>query len=276
MLPPPPPLSHAATTWSDAQLFWIVQNGIKYTGMPAWVALGREDEVWAMVAFLRALPGMSPDEYRRLVRTGAEQRGARELARFGTGVRAIAVCARCHGAESVPPASPLVPVVAGQSVPYLERALRDYASGVRRSGMMQPVAAELGDESITALARYYNGQAPVQAADAAQPPLEQIRRGQNIATLGIPSQGIPACLTCHAGSAPMFPRLAGQHAAYVKSQLDLWRRGLRADTVYGAIMAPIARRLTPEQGADVAAFFASIGRQPAAARGDPRAGEGAR
>ena len=37
MLPPPPSLLDVADTWSDKQLFWIVQNGLKYTGMPAWV-----------------------------------------------------------------------------------------------------------------------------------------------------------------------------------------------------------------------------------------------
>ena len=38
------------------ELFWIVKHGIKYTGMPAWVALDRDDEVWAVVAFLNGTP----------------------------------------------------------------------------------------------------------------------------------------------------------------------------------------------------------------------------
>src|SRR5690606_2166263 len=47
MLPAPPSLSVAAAAWAPEELFWIVQNGLKYTGMPAWTAPARDDEVWA-------------------------------------------------------------------------------------------------------------------------------------------------------------------------------------------------------------------------------------
>ena len=65
-LPSPPDLSKAAPQWKPHQLFWIVKHGLKYTGMPAWPAPARDDEVWALVAFLVRLPGIGPDEYRRL------------------------------------------------------------------------------------------------------------------------------------------------------------------------------------------------------------------
>src|SRR5690606_37992245 len=39
LIPEPPPLSHKVTEWRTRELFWIVKHGIKYTGMPAWVAL---------------------------------------------------------------------------------------------------------------------------------------------------------------------------------------------------------------------------------------------
>ena len=55
MLPPPPELSKAAKEWKDEELFWIVKHGIKYTGMPSWVAAERDDEVWSVVAFLKRL-----------------------------------------------------------------------------------------------------------------------------------------------------------------------------------------------------------------------------
>ena len=44
-------LEDSVVDWSDEELFWIVKNGFKYTGMPAWPAQGRDDEVWAQVAF---------------------------------------------------------------------------------------------------------------------------------------------------------------------------------------------------------------------------------
>ena len=54
MLPQPPDLAGAVDEWSDAELFRIVKHGVRFTGMPAWPTQARDDEVWAMVAFLRA------------------------------------------------------------------------------------------------------------------------------------------------------------------------------------------------------------------------------
>jgi cytochrome c553 len=277
MLPPPPSLARAAPSWSDAELFWIVKNGLKYTGMPSWAALERDDEVWAMVAFLRALPDMRADTYRRLARgtTSATDRSGAELARHGNGARAVSACTRCHGSESRPPSSRLIPVLAGQSRAYLEAALRHYANGERTSGIMQPVAAELEDSAITALSDYYAGVTASQTAPRANPTPEQMARGSAIATEGIPSEGVPPCLACHAGAAPSFPRLRGQHAPYIAGQLRLWQRGLRDRTAHGAIMAPIARRLSAQQIEDVAVFFESAGGGEAGDEGHARSRPGA-
>lgn len=66
MLPPPPSLITHVPTWRNRELFWIVKHGIKYAGMPAWTTQKRNDEVWAIVAFLVALPNLSSRGYRRL------------------------------------------------------------------------------------------------------------------------------------------------------------------------------------------------------------------
>ena len=55
--PPAPDLAVNAKEWTDKQLFWILQHGVKYTGMPAWAVQDRPDEVRRMVAFVRRLPG---------------------------------------------------------------------------------------------------------------------------------------------------------------------------------------------------------------------------
>ena len=80
-----------------------------------------------------------------------------------------------------------------------------------------------------------------------------------IATIGAPEAQVPPCIVCHcAGNPAVFPRLAGQHARYIAQQLRVWRKGLRDRTARGAIMAPIARRLTDQQSEDVAAYFESV------------------
>src|SRR5690606_21959964 len=68
----PPNLPAAVGRWSAAELFYIVKHGIKFTGMPAFPSLEREDEVWAVVAFLLEMPDMRASEYARMVYGDAE------------------------------------------------------------------------------------------------------------------------------------------------------------------------------------------------------------
>lgn len=52
---------------SAAQQFWIIKHGVKLSAMPAWGKTHPDPLIWDMVAFVRELPGMSPEEYKRLV-----------------------------------------------------------------------------------------------------------------------------------------------------------------------------------------------------------------
>jgi cytochrome c553 len=256
MLPAPPMLSDAVQRWSPRELFWIVKNGLKYTGMPAWVAPHRDDEIWAIVAFLRHLPELDAAAYDAIVRADSPQRlsslsGAEDS-------RTIERCARCHGDGASAPSSAYVPKLTGLSAAYLKMALRQYAEGVRHSGIMQPIAVRLDGDEIHRLAQYYSRRPSVRIDVPSMPP-DRITRGRSIATAGVPAEGIPPCLACHGRSArEVFPQLAGQQAPYIANQLKLWQRGLRDDSVTGAIMAPIARRLSSQQIQDVAAYFATL------------------
>lgn len=266
MLPSPPELSKAANDWTPTELFWIVKHGIKYTGMPSWVALERDDEVWAVVAFLKKLPGLDVARYRALALGGVEltAQSGREIATAQSTYDAVAACARCHGAEERGPMSSRVPSLHGQPAAYLTRVLQAYAAGQRKSGIMQPVAAELEREEIEKVAAYYAGlpQPPhhkPRRADAAD-----VEAGRTLAVRGAPARGVPPCLTCHGKEAlPAYPRLAGQHAAYMVGQLQLWKRGHNTATDHAAIMAPIAQQLSETQIKDVSAYFATL--DPAAA-----------
>jgi mono/diheme cytochrome c family protein len=52
---------------TPAEDFWVVKNGIKMTGMPAWGLTHDDDILWDVVAFLRKLPELTADEYQALV-----------------------------------------------------------------------------------------------------------------------------------------------------------------------------------------------------------------
>jgi cytochrome c553 len=70
--PEPPMLLDVSKEFDDKELYFIVQNGVRYAGMPAWPVLNRPDEIWATVAFLKANPGMSRETYNRLAHGAPE------------------------------------------------------------------------------------------------------------------------------------------------------------------------------------------------------------
>lgn len=64
--PAPANLAYTARSWPDGDLYWAIRHGIRMTGMPAWEYRMSEDELWAVVAFVRRLPELSPADYRAM------------------------------------------------------------------------------------------------------------------------------------------------------------------------------------------------------------------
>lgn len=257
MLPAPPDLTSHVSLWTDQELFWLVKHGLKYTGMPGWPVQNRDDEVWAVVAFLRQMPDMTQQTYRdlALAEVEAEPQGGEEIAR-GNAPDAVSACARCHGDEAGPPKSELVPVLHGQPREMLENALRAYLSGERSSGIMQTAASGLSSDEVAELAVYYAGlEPPRRTIDTAA----LSGHGRELAESGDPARRIPACMSCHSESAlPVYPRLAGQNARYIANRLKAWQAGQTARTDTAAIMVPIARLLTDDDIAAVSDYFSSL------------------
>lgn len=59
-----------------AEQFWTIKHGVKLTAMPAWGKTHSDTLIWDMVSFVRRLPDMSPEEYRRLVASAPEDHDA--------------------------------------------------------------------------------------------------------------------------------------------------------------------------------------------------------
>jgi cytochrome c553 len=242
--------------------------------MPAWVALEREDEVWAMVAFLRQLPEMAPAEYRRLALGELTDEPSLRVLDQGLDRLAdpfepvLAECARCHGRDGAGRGVGAFPRLWGQSESYLYATLEAYAEGLRYSGIMQPAAAQLSEAEMHRLAAHYarvSDALPSASARAASDPGEL---GELIARRGVPAEGIPACITCHEPSGiaryPYYPILRGQTPSYLAQQLRLFQQGARGGTAFAPIMATIARRLSDRQIEAVAEFFGAAAGQEAA------------
>lgn len=58
---------------SDGELFYIITNGVRFTGMPAWGDEHSPEETWQLVSFIRKLPTMTPAEL-ELLKKSAEQK----------------------------------------------------------------------------------------------------------------------------------------------------------------------------------------------------------
>ncbi|RSV38635.1 cytochrome C [Sphingomonas sp. ABOLE] len=243
--PPAPDLARTAKQWSDRELFWIIDHGVKFSGMPAWPARDRPDEVRRMVAFVRRLPTMTPADYARLAGGIAGIAGA---PRFEA-------CAGCHGADGRGRGQGDIPVLGGQNPAYLEAALRAYRDGHRFSGVMANAAALLSDADAAALARRFAalpglGEAPqVRDADA-----------ERIVSRGLPNRQLPACASCHAPGKP-YPVLAGQKPAYLAARLWQMRGdGKQVDARQSQATMPVIARRIPEEMVDRLAAY--LGARP--------------
>lgn len=42
--------------YSDAELFWVIKNGVRLTGMPAFGKVESDVQIWHLVRYLRSLP----------------------------------------------------------------------------------------------------------------------------------------------------------------------------------------------------------------------------
>ena len=64
MYPPAPDMRQPATqSLSDGELFYIIQNGIRLTGMPAWGGSDHDaEDSWKLVHFIRHLPQLTTEE----------------------------------------------------------------------------------------------------------------------------------------------------------------------------------------------------------------------
>ena len=172
--------------------------------------------------------------------------------------RAIHVCAACHG-DSGHAADASVPALAGQTSQYLQQQLKDFRSQSRSEANLKAymwgVSALLDDAAITGLASYYAALPP----RAGHPgPSKRVAEGRKIYEQGLPLRGVKACADCHGANAEGqagFPRLAGQHAAYVSSQLQVFRSTpLRP---HGVLMKSELRGLTTTEMRAVAAYVES-------------------
>ncbi|GIU28797.1 c-type cytochrome [Shewanella colwelliana] len=173
------------------------------------------------------------------------------------------VCSACHGVDGNSMID-MYPKLAGQQVTYLNKQLHDLRQAAHTGGkegrndpMMSAMAAALSDQDIEDLSAYFNAQTLVVADVKDVPELgEQLYKGGDMV------RGITACIACHGPSgqgseAAGFPAIAGQHANYIKIQLNKFHDTTRNNDLNG-MMQDVAKKLTSEDIEALSKYISSI------------------
>ncbi|MBY0474637.1 MAG: cytochrome c4 [Nitrosomonas sp.] len=175
---------------------------------------------------------------------------------------AAGVCAGCHNADGNS-VIPMNPILAGQHAEYITKQLMDFkATGdeppKRNSPVMSAMVAALSQEDMKELGAYYAKQKTIPSQITASERL--LEAGKIIYLGGNIENGIPACASCHgpngSGIPPHYPALAGQHAEYTLTQLDLFNKSERAND--NEVMLQVVSRMSANEKRAVSAYISTI------------------
>jgi cytochrome c553 len=159
-------------------------------------------------------------------------------------------CVACHGADG----NSLItqyPKLAGQHEKYLEKQLKELKLGMTSGGkqgrnapVMSAMAMPLSEQDMADLATYY-ASLPISNNST---PENVVEEGKILYTAGNAKRGLAACTACHGprGNGTElsgFPKISGQHADYIKAQLEKFRDGSRNNDM-NAMMRDVAKKLT--------------------------------
>ncbi|WP_417438755.1 c-type cytochrome [Idiomarina sp.] len=163
------------------------------------------------------------------------------------------VCAACHGPNGESPTD-MYPHLAGQHQKYLLKQLKDFKLASETGGeegrnnpIMMGQVASLSEEDMADLAAFY----AAKDSPKGETPEDIIAKGEDLFRRGNPETNMPSCAGCHGPRGngiglAAFPDISGQHAAYTKSQLEMFRSGERANDPNG-MMQGVTEKMTDEE-----------------------------
>lgn len=70
---------------SDGEFYYIISNGVRFTGMPAFGGEDSPEEIWKLVLFIRHVPNLTPDELKEMQRAAAGAGGEKPAAETAAG-----------------------------------------------------------------------------------------------------------------------------------------------------------------------------------------------
>jgi cytochrome c553 len=168
-------------------------------------------------------------------------------------------CAKCHDNGGRGDKAGGFPDLTLQTAPYLAQSLYTFRTRARPNAQMLYVIDSLSFDEMAGLADYLGGLKPQPAL--LKPNTAATPGAASIATKGIPDRGVPACLSCHDANGvaelPLIPRLQGQSPLYLRNRLNNFAKPYNVNLSALNPMPAIAGRLTDQERADLAAYFAA-------------------
>ncbi|MES2415373.1 MAG: c-type cytochrome [Pseudomonadota bacterium] len=166
-----------------------------------------------------------------------------------------AMCASCHGADGNS-GIPANPKLSQQHPEYLVKQLQEFKAGKRKSPIMQGFAAALSEDDMKNIS-YWAASKKGKPGFSKDKDLAAL--GERIYRGGVADRQIAACAGCHspngAGIPAQYPRLGGQHADYIASQLTTFRDGGRQNSLQ---MNQVAARLNDREIRALADYIAGL------------------
>jgi cytochrome c553 len=169
------------------------------------------------------------------------------------------VCSACHGVTGQS-TSPQFPKLAGQQKEYLQAQLTDFKGHQRTDQTGQQYMwgfTHLTPKQIDELADYFSQQTPM--VGVYHPESKELARGETIFKMGVSNGAVIPCFSCHGpngeGNAS-FPRIAGQHADYLKKQIEIFKN--TSQRPRGDIMKTVTHQLSEEDMLAISLYVSSL------------------
>ncbi|MEJ2529961.1 MAG: c-type cytochrome [Gammaproteobacteria bacterium] len=167
------------------------------------------------------------------------------------------VCMACHGPDGNS-VNPVWPKLAGQHPSYILKQLHDFKSGARKNDLMSPMAAPLTEQEMADLAAYFSSQKQAPGVAAA----DKVKLGEKIFRAGNATTGVAPCMGCHGprglgNPQAVFPRISGQHAAYIEKTLTDFHNKLRTNDP-NMMMQGVTANMSKDEIAAVAQYLQGL------------------
>ncbi len=167
-----------------------------------------------------------------------------------------ALCTGCHN-EDGNSTTPEFPKLSGLDAAYITKQINDFKKDKRTSEIMGPMANQIPEKEVGTLAAYFSKQ---KRTTGVVTDTKLAAQGQQIYDDGIVSSAVPACSGCHGEKGEgtdKFPRLAGQHTAYLITQMNNFKNSVRNNDAR-KVMRAITLRMTDQDMKAAAEYITSL------------------